>query len=41
MVAFQDESIHDVATKLGDYNKAGTRAKPWYEVWGAPNLSYL
>jgi len=21
MVAFQDETIHDVATKVGDYNK--------------------
>jgi len=24
MVAFQDESIHDVATKVGDYNKTGS-----------------
>jgi len=23
MVAFQDETIHDVATKVGDYNKTG------------------
>jgi len=23
MVAFQDESIHDVAIKVGDYNKIG------------------
>jgi len=28
MVAFQDESIHDVATKVGDYNKTGVCTGP-------------
>ena len=28
MVAFQDETIHDVANKVGDYNKTGCVPRP-------------
>jgi len=28
MVAFQDGTIHDVATKVGDYNKTGGVPRP-------------
>jgi len=28
MVAFQDETIYDVATKVGDYNKTGGVPRP-------------
>jgi len=28
MVAFQDRIIHDVATKVGDYNKTGGVPQP-------------
>jgi len=28
MVAFQDGTIHDVATKVGDYNKTGSVLRP-------------
>jgi len=37
MMAFQDESIHDVATKVGDYNKTGVwtglSLKPSLNIW--------
>ena len=28
MVAFRDGTIHDVATKVGDYNKTGGEPRP-------------
>jgi len=28
MVAFQDRRIHDVATKVGNYNKTGAVPRP-------------
>jgi len=28
MMAFQDETIHDVANKVGDYNKTGCVPRP-------------
>ena len=32
MVAFQDETIYDVATKVGDYNKTGGVPGPQPQV---------
>jgi len=32
MVAFQDGTIHDVANKVGDYNKTGDVPRPQPQV---------
>jgi len=33
MVAFQEGTIHDVAVKVGDYNKTGGVPRPSLNIW--------